>query len=278
MYGDDNLYAIEELSLTSVCRSSVEYSLTSDKHKVIEFINSAIVFLGITVLSFCALFSILLRKEAPNATTNLVNKKASILRELKHIYPISRYKWPDTPELHSLSINAFCNARRYVHADEIYVIAGFLVDTVWSEYIYHLISWTFHRAKQPVKSITSAKIFAAGEAIDTGKLILNVYRSLLDTDIELIIVTGSRDLFTALSTQWQSIDKSIRGDVGVMQYEFETQTFLEFVSIFGKPSLTDISTRLDRPLTSAVNQLLQDGSLQSDFEQAEMCSLIKPHW
>lgn len=64
-------------------------------------------------------------------------------------------------------------------------------------------------SKHPVKSVGAAKILTAGEAIDEGKILKSVLSILLVAHLRLFVSLGSRNFFSSLSTQRNSIDKSI---------------------------------------------------------------------
>ena len=64
---------------------------------------------------------------------------------------------------------------------------------------------------------------ATGNAIDEGKLLARYLKRLLNIDIELSIAVDSEIRFDSLTTCHHPIDKSIRGDVGIIRYEFRTQ-------------------------------------------------------
>lgn len=100
--------------------------------------------------------------------------------------------------------------------------------------IYHPISWISHKSKRPVKNVPIADILAAAEGIDEGKAISLAYSELMDMEIKFKLCVDSRDLFTSLSTQRNSIDRSIRGDVACITYEFETGTVESISWIPGK--------------------------------------------
>lgn len=44
----------------------------------------------------------------------------------------------------------------------------------------------------------------------------------VDVDVELRLCVDSKDLFTYLCTRKNSIDKSIRGNIGSIRFEFQT--------------------------------------------------------
>lgn len=107
------------------------------------------------------------------------------------------------------------------------MIVGLFIDTLIFGFTHYVVSWSFQISKRPVKSISSSEIFTAGETIDIGKLIVNAYRSVYNTDIDLFIVIESKDLFTTLFTQRKSINRSNHRDVAVIRYKFETKTVSE---------------------------------------------------
>lgn len=177
----------------------------------------------------------------------------------------------------SLSVLYFCDAGRTADAGQLSLLAGLLIDSRKSGAHFHVISWASHKAKRPVKSIGAAETLATSdEAIDAGKSIRAEHRNLYDNDINLVIALVSEDLYTSLTTQQQSIDLSIRGDVSVIRYEFETRRVHEVVWIPGKLNLADCGTKIDSQLTSAVNQLLQTGRPPFDLDNAESCPSEKP--
>lgn len=140
---------------------------------------------------------------------------------------------------------------------------------------FHVISWTSHEANQTVKSIGAAEILAASETNDTGKSIC-AYRKLYDIDTNLVTALDSKDLYKLLTTQQQSIGQSIRGDVSVIRYEFETRIVHEVFLIPEKLNLANCGINNDTSLTSAVNQMLQTGRLPFDFNNAESRLSNKP--
>ena len=73
-----------------------------------------------------------------------------------------------------------------------------------------------------MKSVPAAEIFAATEGIDEGKMVAQAYSEVMSMDIKMHLCVDSKDLFTSLSTQRNSIDRSIRGDVGCIRFKFET--------------------------------------------------------
>lgn len=130
----------------------------------------------------------------------------------------------------------------------------------------HTLSWSSHKSKRPVKSIGAAEILAAGEAIDEGKVLAKAYEVLLGMNIDLLIAVDSKDLFETLSTCRNSIDRSIRADVSVIRYEFETQKVNRIFWIPGKVNLADPLTKPNSPLTQALQLTLFSGDISISLD------------
>lgn len=81
----------------------------------------------------------------------------------------------------------------------------------------------------PVRSICEADIFAAGEAIDEGKMLAKSLFTVFSTPVPLLITIDSKDLLTSLNTQKKSVDKSNRSDVNVIRFEFEIRAVDRFL-------------------------------------------------
>lgn len=134
--------------------------------------------------------------------------------------------------------------------------------------IYHASSWISHKSKRLVKSVPAAEILAATEGIDEGKMIAQAYSEILGFDIKLRLCVDSKDLFTSLSTQRNSIDRSIRGDVGCIRFEFQTGAVDKISWIPGNLNLADPLTKKDSQLTDLLQLSLFSGKLAVDIEDS----------
>lgn len=86
-----------------------------------------------------------------------------------------------------------------------------------------------HKFHRPVKSIRAAEILAASDAIEDGEVLKRLLCTILGSLINFSVALYSRDLFTLHSTQLNSINKSIRGDVNCIRYELEVMNVNEIV-------------------------------------------------
>lgn len=146
-----------------------------------------------------------------------------------------------------------------------------LIDNLDSGSIFHVISWSSHKAHRPVRSTGAAETIAAGEGVEIGKVIDQVYNLLLMMKIDFIVAVHSKDLNTTLTTQRQSIDRSIRVDVGVIRYKSEVRNISQIVWIPGKLNPADVGTKFDSSLTPSVARMLSTGMIPFAFTESESC-------
>lgn len=95
---------------------------------------------------------------------------------------------------------------------------------------------------------------AADEGIEDAKVIASAYSELMDMDIGVRLFADSKDLFTSLPTQKNSIDRSIRDGFGSIRYEFQSGAVEEISWIPRSTILVDPPTKKVSSLTD-VRQL-----------------------
>lgn len=137
----------------------------------------------------------------------------SRLNKLQKIGTYTYQSCPNDSIAHSLSMVLFCSSGRSGNARQIFLIGGLLIDDLHVGSIFHVISWYSNKAHRPVRSICTAETIAAGEGINVGKTIPQIYSLLLCLQVDLVIVADSKDLYTTLTTRRKSVDRSIRGDM-----------------------------------------------------------------
>lgn len=76
-------------------------------------------------------------------------------------------------------------------------------------------------------------MLACGEAIDEGKAIAEALCELLSAEVPLTIAADLKDLYNSLSPRGVALDKSIRADINVIRYEFETRMIHQLVWVPG---------------------------------------------
>jgi len=91
---------------------------------------------------------------------------------------------------------------------------------------------------------------------------------IFNVHVLLHIVVDSKDLFNTLSTQRNSIDKSIRPDVSVIRHEFERGNVNRITWIPGRVNIADAGTKPQSPLTEPLILTLADGKLCLDLSES----------
>lgn len=193
-------------------------------------------------------------------------EQVNALWKLKKLGTTIAYPRPTDKVIHKLSVLVFTDASRTDDVGRLGVFTGMLIDEMEENAIFHAISWVSHKSKLPVKSVPAAEILAAFEGIDEGKTIAKAYTEVLDMEIKLRFALYYKDLFTSLSTQKKSIDKSIRGDVSCIRYEFQTGAVDKISWIPGQANLAEPLTKKDSSLTDAIQLNLFTGRLCFKFE------------
>lgn len=84
---------------------------------------------------------------------------------------------------------------------------------------------------------------------------MNACKTQVDAVVDLVIVIDFEDLFTDLTTQFQSFEKAIHVDGTVKRFDFDTSAFSELVRVCGNFNISDSETIFDSSLIPAVNNM-----------------------
>ena len=84
---------------------------------------------------------------------------------------------------HDLSVLMFADAVRPSTHAQIGFLGGLLIGTPTHGSVLRTGSWASHLSERPVKSSGSGEALAAGDAIDTGKVIAKVYSPRVDMNV-----------------------------------------------------------------------------------------------
>ena len=248
-------------------REQFEQPLNEVEKSVFGSTNSSLGYIGTATSPICSFYASYIQQKAPELKTCHLVEHVNIVRKLKKLGTTIAYTRPSDKCQYELSVLLFADASRIDDCGQLGVITGLLIGEMRNESIYHAISWMSYKARRPVKSVPFAEIFAAAEGIDEVKTITKAYSELLDMEIKVRIAVDSNDLFTSLSTQKNSIDKSIRGDVSCIRFEFQTGAVETISWIPGQANLADPLTKKDSCLTDALQLTLLTGRLCFNFEE-----------
>lgn len=266
---EDKLQDISPYTLTRPRRKSSQEPLTSVELYSFQSVNGSLGFLGMTVSPFAAFASSHLQQTENGPTVQSLVHQSNILKIVQRMGSVSTFVRPEQQETLELAVLIFADAGRPSSCGQLGYVGGLLIGPLCHGSIIHTITWASHLSKRPVKSIASAEVLAAGDAIDDGKLIANVYKVLLGIDVHLYVVVDSKDLFSSLSTCRTPEDKSILADVQLLRYNFETHNLNQLIWIPGSANPADPLTKRDSPLMDTLQIMLFDGTLPLDFAKFE---------
>lgn len=91
--------------------------------------------------------------------------------------------------------------------------------------------------------------------------------SLLDVHISLSIAVDCKDLYRSLSTQRNSVNKSIHGDVSLIRHDFECSSIEWMIWIPVRENFVDPGTNHDSPLEPNLQLVLDCGRRPIDFSK-----------
>lgn len=105
-------------------------------------------------------------------------------------------------------------------------------------------------------SVSIAEILTIGKVIDEEKSIVNVFFEPHYMHVDIRLCVSSKDLFSNLSTQRNSIDRSIYTDVACIRYNLQAGNVDDSTWVPGKLNLANVLTRKDSALLEALQLAL----------------------
>lgn len=228
------------------------YTLNAIEKKHFAPINSFLRWIGTAASPFCSFYASYLQYKAPETTFSHLVEQINVVNKLRRLGTRICYPRSDDKKTYELTVLAFPDARKGSELSQLGVIIGLLIGEFKSGSIYHSISWLSYKSMLPTKRTTAAEILSAPEAIEEAKIITHSYKQMLQVNVNVQVCVDSKDLFTSLSTQPNSIDRSIRSDVALIRYEFQVGSVHKVTWIPGKLNLADVLTKPDSPPTEVL--------------------------
>lgn len=119
----------------------------------------------------------------PLVTFNALMSQYRYLLWLKKRSTLIAYPACPTSGSLSVSVLVFSDASRCLDDGQFSFFADLLLGPFEEDSLLYTLSWTSHKSKCPVKSISAAEILAASESIDEGKYIKRAVSLLLSFDV-----------------------------------------------------------------------------------------------
>lgn len=268
IHADDKLNAIEAYPLSRVRRKNADDKLNAVELSSFKSVNSSISWIGTTASLFCSFYSSHLQQKLPDVRVRHLTEQATILHLLKRLGSLTVYPTVKPGSSDDLHLVAFADASHAADGSQLCHVIGLFIGPVALGSTFHLMSWSSHKSRRPCKSTPAAEILAASEAIDELVAIHAVLVRLLGVPIRLWELVDSKDLYHSLSTQRQSVDRSVRNDVNCIRFTFETVLDV-FAWIKGAVNMADVGTKRNSALTDAVNVIFATGRFDLDLSSIE---------
>ena len=263
---EDKMSSISQYEFSRQRRKQIEEPINYLEKNAFMSFNSTLGWIGSTVSPLCSFYSSYLQQKLPGTKVKHIIEQNSIIKKLQKQGTGIVYPRPPLNKEFQLSVVVFADASKSNENGQLGIVTGLLIGDLCEGSVLHNISWISHKSKRPVKSVPAAEILAAAEGIDEGKMISGAYSEIFNMKVDLKIFVDSKDLFTSLSTQRLSIDRSIRGDVGSIRFEFQTGAVQSVSWIPGKINMADVLTKKDSALTDMLTLCLYTGKIPIDFE------------
>lgn len=113
---------------------------------------------------------------------------------------ITNYIRTLSKDLFDMNIISFADTSETDDKGQLRIISGLLIGYTTTSSVSHAIYWFSKVAKRPVKSVASAEVLGTGAAADDGLLLKYAHYKLLGTNVSLIVVVDTKDLFDTIST------------------------------------------------------------------------------
>jgi len=272
IHANDKLTACEAYPISRARRKDQTDLLDALERKAYRSLNSSLGWIGVGLSPFCAHAASYLQQKGANPTVADLVTQINMLRLLKKYGTSITFQRPSAKGNYPVSLVTFADASRPSDHGQLGTISGLLIGDLKRGSVFHTLSWSSRKSTRPVKSIASAETLAVGEGIDEGKLLRKAMERLLHTDVDLSIVLDSKDLFETLSTCRNATDRSIRADVNVIRFEFETRAVSKMIWTPGKTNLADPLTKPTSPLCQALSVLLVEGKVPIDLTDSKLRS------
>lgn len=267
--GDEKLLALRPHPISRLRRKEIDERLNAVESFSFGSMNGSLGFIGHTASPFCSFTTSYLQQRRSNPVVKDLIQQCNMLRQLQDLGSTITFRRPDTIGSFPLKVVVFSDAARSNDHGQLAFVAGLVIGEVDKESVFHTIAWRSQKSKRPTKSVGAAETLAAGSAVDEGKVLVRAYQELLDITMDLVVIVDSKDLYDSLSTCRGATDKSIRADVSLIRYEFETQKISRMIWIPGNVNPADALTKPDSPLRQTLQLLMFSGRIPIDFSTSQ---------
>lgn len=171
------------------------------------------------------------------------------------------FRRPARDGTYPVSVVVFAVASRKIDHGQLRSVSGLLFGELDEGATFHVPSWSSCKSRGTVKVAAAAHISAGGEGIDKGKLLRVAFNMLLEIKIDLIVALDLEDLFDTLSVRRNASDRSVRADVNIIRFEFETHAVARVISTPGRTNLAGLLAKNNSSLFDALQPLFLSATM-----------------
>lgn len=274
VHADDKLQALEAYPLARVRRRQHEDKMNAVELASFRSVNSSISWLGTVCSPMCAFYASSLQQRLPSSTVHDLVAQQNALSLLKKHGTLTTYPTPPDIAKEAVNLVAFADASFKEDKSQLAYVIGLVFGDVKKDSVFHLLSWASHKSRRPVHSTPAAEILAASEAIDELMMLKNALDAIFEVRVHTYVLIDSKDLYSTLSTQKNSVDRSVRAAVNCIRFTYETELdVLGWIS--GQVNIADVGTKENSPLTDALVLMLATGRITVDLSSQETKSYDK---
>lgn len=231
--------------------------------------------LGTESSTLCSFQSSHFQQRLREARVSALLTQAFALKSLKRHSKLKTYICPSEESCRQLTLLAFADASYKDAVSQLCQVVALVYGKIAQCSVVHLFSWALQRSGSPVRSTAAAEVLAAGQALHKIVCIRDALAHLLNINVSLAILVNSKDLYSSLSLQRPYTNESVRGDVNIIRYNFETSVHL-FGWICGMFNPSDVGTKNNSLLAAAYVQTSATRVIQFDLELIKFASKHRP--
>lgn len=205
--------------VTCVRRSQIDKPINAIERSAFMPINSSVSWLGTVVSPLCDFHSSHLQQLIPICGFKSLIHQIKAFSFLKCHGTVTHYRSPTSTN--GTKLVAFADASHSGDSSHLCYLIGVIFGNVTEGNLFHLIACALHKSRQPVKSIPTAEILAASEAIDKLIPIRMALSQLLEIQVKPSTLIDVKHLFHSLTSLRIYFDPSIRSDINCIRFFFE---------------------------------------------------------
>lgn len=161
--------ALEPAPLAQLRRKELTTAVLNEfKKSVLLSLNCSLVWLGTTLSLFCSAVTSRLHQRVSNVHVPHSFKRNAAIGEIKRPGSTISFARSNDNLKYLISVLVLTATRRSSDSAQIFTIYGLSIESLDQNFDFHIVSWTLHKSKHPVRPIAAGDTTAAAKHIDEG--------------------------------------------------------------------------------------------------------------